>query len=97
MGYTRVEAGDFVRGHGTSPSTGKRIEGIVGYVTHVYGHLGDDIVCVEWENGTKDQVRQENVSGTRQGVSAHVRGIKAKYESGGQEQEPKKRRFWGRK
>lgn len=66
MGYTRVRAGDTVIGNGVSPITGRRIENKLGTVTDVRDHLGEDIVHVEWEDGTTDEVRQENVSGTRQ-------------------------------
>jgi hypothetical protein len=91
MGYTRVRAGDTVIGAGVSPTTGKRISNKRGYVTDVRDHLGNDIVCVEWEDGSTDEVRQENVSGTQQGVFGRPPREEAEEEPQG------KKRRWGRR
>lgn len=89
MGRTRVEAGDVVIGSGISPTTGRRLTGKRGRVVDVRDHLGTDVVCVEWDDGTEDEVRQENVSGTQQGVFG--RSTEEVVD------EPATRRRWGRR
>lgn len=92
MGYSKVRAGDRVIGQGSSPSTGKRIQGKLGWVDDVRDHLGDDVVCVTWDDGGTDEVRQDNVSGTQQGVFG--RGGRATSDP---EPENQKKRRWGRR
>lgn len=65
MGYTRVETGDRVVGVGTAPE-GRKLRGLVGTVVDTYTWMGDDVLVVNWDDGTTNNVRQENVSGTRQ-------------------------------
>jgi len=67
VGYTRVETGDHVIGVGVAPDNGARVAGKRGLVINVRDHLGEDVITVEWADGTVNEVRQENVSGTQQG------------------------------
>lgn len=64
MGFARVRAGDHVIGSGRSPKTDDQIDNKHGDVTDVWDNFGEDIVEVTWCDGSKDLVRQENVSRT---------------------------------
>ena len=68
MGRTRVETGDHVIGRGTSSITGRRVHGKYGVVADVRDFMGDDVVTVAWSDGTEDDVRQDEVSGTQEGT-----------------------------
>jgi hypothetical protein len=68
MGLTRItndDEGARVVGSGTSPQTGRRIQGRVGTVQGVRRRYGEDAVEVLWDGDTEsDYVKQANVSGT---------------------------------
>lgn len=68
MRSTRVETGDHVIGYGVSSLTGRRVQGKYGVVADVRDFMGDDVVTVAWNDGTEDDVRQDEVSGTQQGT-----------------------------
>lgn len=89
----RVDVGDTVIGQGLSPTTGNRLNGKRGTVTDVEDHFGQDLLTVEWSDGSTDRVYQDNVSGTQQG------GRFRHPDSAGVESEESSRgkRRWGRR